>query len=329
MGSVRTDGIIGVILAAGQGVRIRPLSVATPKPLLPVCNKPIMQHQLEAMAAIGIRDVRIVVSHNDERIRSFFGDGGRFGVAIEYVTQELQLGIAHAVLRCEDVIDRPFMVFLGDVFLVLQELERMVALLGEPGTGAVLAVKREEDPRKIQRNFTVSLRHDGSVGRVVEKPRHPASDLKGCGIYLFDLPAFDAIRRTPKTAMRDEYEITNAIQILIDDGATVRVAEVVTWDMNVTTPCDLLTCNRRELARRELPVLVAESARVHPGARIEGSVIGDGAQVLNPVRITDCLVFPGAVVDATGDLHRKLVTPEVILSCPVPGDGERATPQSA
>lgn len=311
-----TQGPIGIILAAGAGSRIRPLSASMPKPLLPVCNKPIAGHQLEDMRAIGIRDFRIVVSHLDDRVRAAFGDGSGLGVRITYVSQEEQLGIAHALLKCEDTVDRPFLVFLGDVFIVPQELGSMMASLREHQAAAVLAVRRESDPALIRRNFTVALRPDGTVARVIEKPRHPQGNLKGCGIYLFDLPAFDSIRRTPRTAMRDEYEITNSIQLLIDDGFPVRVAEVVAWDMNVTTPCDLLACNRRELARRGLDNLVDPTATVHPHARIRGSVVGPRARIEHPIAVDECLVLADTVVDSSGDLHRKLMTPDVILSCP-------------
>ncbi|MFN7974635.1 MAG: sugar phosphate nucleotidyltransferase [Acidobacteriota bacterium] len=305
---------IGVILAAGAGARIRPLSHALPKPLLPVCNKPIAQHQLEAMRAIGIQDFRFVVSPLDDKVRGHFGDGSRFGVRVSYVVQSEQLGIAHAVLQCEETVDRPVLVFLGDVYIVPKDLATMVGLLGSHAM-AVLAVRREDDPVLMRRNFTVALRDDGTVARVIEKPRHPANNLKGCGIYLFDLPAFDSIRRTPKTAMRDEYEITNSIQLLIDDGHPVRVAEVVEWDMNVTSPCDLLACNRWELARRKLGSLVGADVRLASGAAVPGSVVGDGASIVHPITVKDCLVFPGTRVDSRGDLEAKILTPEVIISC--------------
>lgn len=308
-------GVIGIILAAGTGARIRPLSATIPKPLLPVCNKPIALHQLEAMRSIGIVDFRIVVSHLDDKVRAFFGDGSAFGVRIAYVSQEQKLGIAHAVLQCEETVDRPFLVFLGDVFIVPVALETMLARHAEQGSGAVLAVRSERDAELIRRNFTVELHADGTVAKVIEKPRHPKSDLKGCGIYLFDPPCFDGIRRTPKTAMRDEYEITNSIQILIDDGFPVSVAEVVEWDMNVTTPCDLLACNQFELKRRGLASLVAEGTHVNPGARVDGSVIGAGAVIQHAITVSGCLVLPDTTVDSTGDLHAKLLTPEVIVSC--------------
>ena len=108
-------GIYGVILAAGSGSRLRPLSLHKPKPLLPICNKAIIQHQIEYMRDIGIRDFRIVVGHLGRHIMESFGSGEALGVNIRYVIQEQALGIAHAVYQLEDELDGPFLLFLGDI----------------------------------------------------------------------------------------------------------------------------------------------------------------------------------------------------------------------
>ena len=114
---------------------------------------------------------------------------------------------------------------------------------------AVLAVKEENDPELVKRNFAVILNEDGTVKRVIEKPKSVNSTLKGCGLYLFDLSIFDAIRRTPRTAMRDEYEITDSIQILINDGYRVGTASIIEEDVNLTYPRDLWECNLRQLKK--------------------------------------------------------------------------------
>ena len=87
-----------------------------------------------------------------------------------------------------------------------------------------MATKEESDPEVIRRNFSLNLREDGTVARVIEKPRYTSNHLKGVGLYLFDTAIFDAVRRTPRTAMRDEYELTDSIQVFIDDGHPVRPA---------------------------------------------------------------------------------------------------------
>ena len=306
--------VVGVILAAGKGSRIQPLSMSYPKPLLPVCNKPIIQHQLEDMKRVGIDEIIIVVGHLGEQIVARFGDGGSLGLKIRYVEQHAALGIAHAVAQLESVITTPFLLSLGDIFIVPRHLEDMVTMFWQRKAGAILAVKRDT-PEAIQRNFAVVLHASGTVTRVIEKPRYIPSNLKGCGVYLFELAIFDAIRRTPRTAQRDEYEITNSIQIMIEDGYPVYPAEVVEWDMNVTYPCDLLTCNQRQLARMGVDSLVAPTAELHTGVRVRNSVIGERVKITRPIAITNSLLFADVTADASKDLTNMLITPEVAIEC--------------
>ncbi|GAB4506100.1 MAG: sugar phosphate nucleotidyltransferase [Anaerolineales bacterium] len=305
--------MIGVILAAGQGSRIEPLSIYRPKPLLPVCNKPILQYQLEDMRRIGIREVILVVGHLKEGIVSRFGDGAWLGMHITYVEQKEKLGIAHAVGQLEPYVNDPFLLFLGDIFMMAPRLGEMVDMFWERKAGAVLAVKREEDPARISRNFAVVVHPSGTVSRVIEKPRCPPSNLKGCGIYAFDLSIFDAIRRTPRTAQRDEYELTNSIQILIEDGYPVYPAEVVDMDVNVTVAKDLLECNLEQLKRLGVDSVIGEGVTLAEGARVQNSVLGDGVVIKHPILIQDSLILSGTVVDTPHDLVRQLVTPEVTL----------------
>jgi NDP-sugar pyrophosphorylase family protein len=307
--------LIGVILAAGKGSRIQPLNLYMPKPLLPVCNKPIIQYQLEDMRNIGVQDVIIVVGHLKEEIISYFGDGSALGLRIRYIEQRETLGIAHAVAQLENEVNSPFILFLGDIFLVPKNLPAMERMFWERRAGAVLAVKREKNPEYIRRNFAVILHASGTVTRVIEKPRYITNDLKGCGVYIFDLCIFDAIRRTPRTAQRDEYEITNSIQILIDDGYPVYPAEAIDWDMNITFACDLLECNRNQLQRLGRPYLLGRNTVIHPGATIQGSVLGDNVTIEKPIAIRDSLLFAGARIQTDHDVERQLITPDISIDC--------------
>ncbi|MBN2053657.1 NTP transferase domain-containing protein [bacterium] len=307
--------IVGVILAAGRGDRLKPLSFHAPKPLLPICNKPILEYQVEAMRSVGITDIYMVVGHLSNMIIQHFGDGRRHGVDIQYIHQEKPLGIAHAVAQLEPHIDAPFLMFLGDIFLITKDLDSMLARFRKERPGAILGVKQETNQEFIKRNFTVQLDERGWVRKVIEKPRFVTNNLKGCGIYLFDLPVFDAIRQTPRTAMRDEYEITTSIQIMIDDGYRVQPAEVVSWDMNVTVPCDLLTCNRKQLEVLGAANCIAGDAVLNEGVVTSGSVIGGEAIIAHPIQITDSLIFPRVNVTTRSDLANVLVTADTIITC--------------
>lgn len=305
------SSILGVILAAGKGTRLLPFSTRYPKPLLPVLDRPLVEHQIEALRSVGVRRIVVVIGHLGAEIVRHLGDGAHLGVSIEYAEQETTLGIAHALMRVEPWADRPVLVLLGDVFFVHDGLETMLTMM-EDGADAVLAVKEEHDPEAVRRNFVAIEDADGRVVRVVEKPRHPRGRLKGCGVYLFRPDFFDALRRTPRTALRDEYELTDGIQIFVDDGYLVRAARVIREDVNLSYPRDLLELNLRLLGERSL---VAPSARVAEGARITRSVVLDGAVIASPIELRESLVFPGVEVSATGALERSIVTSEHVIDC--------------
>jgi dTDP-glucose pyrophosphorylase len=183
--------------------------------------------------------------------------------------------------------------------------------------GSYLFVKEEPDPEAIKRNFAVFVDPEtGLVRRVIEKPRYVQNRLKGCGLYLFDLHIFDAVRRTPRTAMRDEYEITEAIQILIDDGEPVRVANVVEDDINLTYPYDILHCNLAELDRRKQDLLVDETAEINPQATIRRSIIAPNVRILGPVTLENCVVFEGVTVqDSDLTIRDHVITKENVIDC--------------
>jgi len=312
------SSFVGVILAAGRGTRMQPFGLSYPKPILPVCNKPLILHQIEMMKEIGIDEVVILIGHRGFEISKELGDGRTLGLQIRYVEQTEMLGIAHAVGRLESALDRPFILFLGDIFFIARDLREMFRVFREQGGGAVLATKEENDPAAIRKNFSVVLSEDGSVTRVIEKPRHAPNRLKGVGLYLFDLTIFDAIRRTPRTAMRDEYEITDSIQVFIDDGYPVRVANVIEDDVNLTTPADLLDVNLRRARLVDPSTLIGPDCRLHASARVENSVIGARVVVKNPISIRNSVVFPDTLLEASGPIEHSIVTPEVIVDCSRP-----------
>lgn len=311
----RGKNFAGVILAGGRGTRMFPISDRYPKPLLPVGNRPLIEYQLELMRELGIEDVYILIGHKGFEIPLVLGDGSRFGLRIRYVEQTQVLGIAHAVGQLEAHIDRPFMLFLGDIYFVPKNLAQMLAMFEEQGGGAVLAVKDEPDPAAIRKNYAVIQDARGHVTKVIEKPRASPNRLKGVGLYLFDLTVFDAIRRTPRTAMRDEYEITDTIQVMIDFGLTVRTANAVLDDINLTTPIDLLHCNLIEARKHPGEVLVGDGARVHPEARLERCIIGSNSTITHPIRLRDVVVFNDTVVEAQTDFERFILMPDAVLDC--------------
>jgi len=297
----------GVILAAGEGARIKPLSLSSPKPMLPICNKPIIQYQIESMIDLGIKEIFIVCGQLKEKFQEYFKDGQTFGIKIQYIEQDQPLGIAHALAKAEHYVKKPFLLFLGDIFSITKDLRKVLDLFEGRQACGILAVKQEPNAEYIRRNYAVLVHESGMVKRVVEKPRYIANNLKGCGIYFFNLPIFDAVRRTPRTAMRDEYEITSSIQILIDDGYPVYPAEVIAWDMNITIVDDLILCNLKMLEFLNKDNEIGANVYLHPGAKIKHSVIGEDVVIKHPIKIQDSLILPGTIVESQKDIIKALI----------------------
>jgi NDP-sugar pyrophosphorylase family protein len=311
------DGrMAGVILAAGKGARMYPFSERSPKPILPILNRPLLTHQIEVMRDTGLAEIHIVVGHLGYQVASRFGDGSQFGVRIHFIEQESTLGLAHAVGALESRVQLPFLLMLGDIYFHLKApLRPLVDEVLDGRTNANLVSMYEPDPAMVRRNFVIDADDAGRVRRVIEKPRYVESQLKGCGLYVFDQHIFDAIRRTPRTAMRDEYEITDSIQILINDGYKVHHHPIVERDLNLTKPEDLLTINLIELARQGLPHLVGQRVSAPAGVRIERSVVGDGVIIRHPIRISNCVIMPNVVVDSTHDLDSVVMDGEHSVYC--------------
>src|SRR5512144_1424059 len=140
----------GAILAAGRGTRMQPFSEQFPKPLLPVGNKPIIEHQIEIMKSVGINEIFVLIGHKGYEISKVLGNGARYDVSIRYVEQTNPLGIAHAVGRLGDDIDRPFLLMLGDIFFVPENLGSMFDRFEEQGGGAILGAKLEDDEQAVK-----------------------------------------------------------------------------------------------------------------------------------------------------------------------------------
>lgn len=310
-----TDTLTGVILAAGKGARMTPFSLHWPKPILPILSTPLIVHQIGMMKSIGIVEIFVVIGYLGYEVVRLLGDGSSLGVKVNYIEQTDALGIAHAVGRLEEHVSSPFLLCLGDIFFVSSNLKQMRESFQMSGAKAVLASKVEADPKMIRRNFVILTESDGrQVRRVIEKPRHfTGSNLKGCGVYLFGLEVFDAIRRTPRTAMRNEYEITEAIQIMINDGHKVLHAEIIEQDLNLTEPDDLLSVNMLELEKLNRDNFFAGEAA--PESRLNRCVVGRDVVFGSSVSLDHTVIFDHVKIPAGTDLSHAILTPQKIIQC--------------
>lgn len=280
-----------LVLSGGEGSRLRPLTHTNAKQLIPVAGSPILFHALEAIAEAGITQVGIVIGATGDEVRAAVGDGTHWGLDVTYIEQSAPLGIAHAVTTAADFVrGEPFLLYLGDNVL-LQGVRGFVEEFERARPDAQILLTHVAEPQ----HFGVAVLDGERVTRLVEKPREYISDVALVGVYLFDDSILEAAA-TLEPSWRGEYEITEAIQWLIDRGRTVRAEMVDGYWKDTGRPEDLLEANRMMLAVRA-PLLEGD---VDEATVIEGTVVlGPGAKVTSSVLRGPVVIGPGTVVDAS------------------------------
>ena len=280
-----------VVLAAGQGTRMGPLTRNMPKVMLPIANKPLLYHVIKSAQDSGIRDFVLVVGYGEQIIKEYFKDGSPMGVRIEYIHQEKQLGTADAVGSVEEMVNERFLVLNGDIIVSAAHLKKLIGCRSE----VVLTARHVENPSE----YGVLEVQDERVLRIIEKPKNPPTNLANAGIYVFPLSIFDATHKTP-LSVRKEYEITDSLQMLIDEGKDVSFLELSDKWMDIGKPWELLEANEYFLSNLE-PVIKGE---VEPFATLkgsitvgEGTIIRNGAYIVGPVIIgNDCDIGPNCYI---------------------------------
>jgi UDP-N-acetylglucosamine diphosphorylase/glucosamine-1-phosphate N-acetyltransferase len=284
-----------VLLAAGAGERLQPLTTTRPKHLLKVAGKPILQYCIEAAKHAGIDEAIVVTHYMGEAIRGYFGDGSRLGIKITYVEQPEILGTGNATSIAEPYIDGDFVLIYGDLLFGMEVVKTVVSKFKVGETTAVMGVVPVDQPESYG-----IIKQDGAgkVKQIVEKPApgKAPSNLANAGVYCFSKDVFDKIRQT-KASVRNEWELTDAITILADAGKTVLAAQIGKDDwFDVGRPWDVLDANVWALNRMQHrvlgkieegahligPVTVAKTARIRSGAYIEGPVFIDEEADVGP-----------------------------------------------
>ncbi len=269
-----------VILAAGKGKRLEPLTETMPKCMLPLAGKPILEHLIHEIKKAGIDEIFIVIGYKGEEIRSYFGNGDKFGVRIKYVEQKERLGTAHALAMVRLKLKEDFLALNGDAIITSKDLKKLIRK--HEGI-ATLGLKKVKDPW----NYGIVELDGNLVVRIVEKPREKISNLANAGIYVFSPEIFKAIEKTQKSE-RGEYEITASIDILINEGREVRGVELLDIWLDIGTPWGYLDSNRIMLERME----ERRDGEVEENVVIKGklilgknSVIKSGTYIEGPVYI--------------------------------------------
>jgi len=278
-----------VILAAGEGTRLRPLTYTKPKVMLPIANKPILEHLIIELRKANVKDIILVVGYKDEVIRDYFKGGDNWDINITYASQKIQLGTADALKSAIHLIDDEIIVLNGDNIIDCEDIKRIIKT-----DGFAIGVKEVENPQ----DFGVVSIANGLIKEIVEKPEKPQSNLINAGVYKLGSEIIEYLERTP-LSKRGEYEITDTIQLAIKDGLEFKAVQIEKW-IDIGYPWDLLKANEI-LIKKIKPEIKGE---IDDGVTIkgdvfidEGTVVRAGSYIIGPVVIgKNCRIGPNCFI---------------------------------
>ncbi len=305
-----------VILAAGEGQRLRPFTVTKPKAMLSIAGKPILQYVVESLAQNGIRNIVIVVGYKREQIFDYLGAGEQFGVEIVYITQERQLGTAHALAQAKDSVEGDFLVLPGDNLIEAGTIAQFVSM--KPN--AVL-VKKVDNPAR----YGVVTIDDGVVKDIVEKPQEAKGNIINTGIYAFTTEIFDFVEA--------ELGIPDVLNNMLAQGYPISAQETDgTW-LDVVYPWDMLSLNDAIL--RQIPANMGGT--IEAGVSVKGvvsvgkdTVIRSNSYIVGPVVIgRNCDIGPNVcILPATSIGDNVTISPFSEVENSVIGDDVTIGPGS-
>ena len=286
-----------IILSAGEGSRMRPLTLTKPKTMLPVAGKPIIQYNIESLRNNGITDILLIVRYKEEMVRDYFGDGSDFGVNITYKTQRDFLGTANAISYGEDFIEDSLIVLNGDIILDDEIIGEIIEKYNEINPDTLMVLKEVSNPSA----FGVVEMDGCNVKSIVEKPKkgEEPSNLINTGIYIFDKDIFEKITKT-EISERGEYEITDSLSMQIADGKNV-IGHITNKDwIDVGRPWELIEVNEVLISqlKTEIRGKVEGGAHIHGELFLdEGSVIRAGVYIEGNVYIgKNCDIGPNSYI---------------------------------
>jgi len=257
--------------------------------MLPLANKPILEHLLMEAREAGIREFTFIVGYHDEQVRDYFGSGNKWGVSIDYSTQRKQLGTADALKMVEGLVDGNFLVINGDIMVRQEDIKRLANK-----ANTTLSVVEVEDTKDLG----VVEVSNGKVVRIYEKTERPPSHMANAGLYLFTAEIFDVISQTSKSP-RGEYEITGSLQLMIDKGYHISYQEISYW-LDLSYPWDLLPANESLLMGIEPQNLgeIEENVVMKGVVSIgKNTVVRSGSYIVGPVIIgQDCDIGPNCYI---------------------------------
>lgn len=288
------ENIKALVLSGGKGTRLRPLTHTMAKQLVPVANKPILGYVFEHIKGAGIKEVGVIVAPESQgEVKAYLGHGQNWNLKVTYILQKKPLGLAHAVRTAQKFLKNArFVMYLGDNLLG-KGIKEAVDKFRKTTSDALIFLKEVSNPRA----FGVAiLDSKGRIEKLIEKPKDPPSNLALVGVYLFSPRIHEAISRI-QPSWRDELEITDAIQELINMGARVEGEVINCWWLDTGKKDDFLAANTTVLddyVKRQIEGFVDEKSEVSGRVQVDAT-----ARIINSIIRGPVIIGPGAeVVDS-------------------------------
>ena len=309
----------GIILHGGYGTRLRPLTHTGPKQLIPIANKPISQYVLEDLVEAGVKDIAIVLGDAyPEKVKEYYGNGSAFGAKLSYIYQGEPKGIAHAIGLCEKYLgNEPFIVYLGDN-LLKGGIKDYAESFKNSNHDAMILLCEVENPQQFG---VAKFNKNGKLTGLVEKPKQPPSNYALTGIYFLKPTVFEMIKRL-KPSWRGEIEITEAIQLLLDNGYNVSYQIVKGWWKDTGAPEDILEANmlvldelKPEIKGKIIDknsiqgrVTIEENTTIKKGALIRGpTIIGKNTTIESNVYIGPYTSIGNHATIKRGEIENSII----------------------
>jgi len=287
------NSLKGIILHGGHGTRLRPLTHTGPKQLLPIANKPMSQYCLESLRDAGITEIAIIIGGlGSKRVQEYYGSGENFGVKLTYIEQESPRGIAHAIGLCKEFVNnQKFIVFLGDNILKRNISDYATDFVKSDVKASILLCEVSNPTQ-----FGIADVKDGIIKKIMEKPKNPPTNLAVTGIYFLTSAIFDVINRL-KPSWRNELEITDALQMLLEEGHKITYHTVTDYWKDTGTPQDIIHANKIILddmkpyfyGKKEKNVTISGNIMID-----ENTILKEGSEISGPAIIgKNCIIHPG------------------------------------
>ena len=319
----------GIILHGGHGTRLRPLTHTGPKQLLPIANKPMSEYCVEAIRNCGITDIAIIIGGiGSNKVKEYYGDGSKFNVKISYIEQDEPKGIAHAINLCKNFVgNEKFLVFLGDN-IIQKSISTISQKFESSNDDALVLLCEVSNPER----FGIADVKENKIIKIIEKPKNPPTNLAVTGIYFLTTKIFNIFSRL-KPSWRNELEITDALQMMLEENNTVNFEMITDYWKDTGTPNDIIHANG-EVLKNEFteekgsvsmeivcgegstidkknvivngPVLLGKNCHISSGSIGPNVSVGDNSKLIN-CNIQNSIIMENCTIDSNMKIRNSII----------------------